>query len=41
VTALPPIRDGHVYPPEGPGVGIELRRAFLADPRLVRRSSEL
>jgi L-alanine-DL-glutamate epimerase-like enolase superfamily enzyme len=41
VTELPPIRDGHVYPPEGPGVGTELRRAFLDDPRLVRRSAEL
>jgi galactonate dehydratase len=41
VTELPPIRDGHVYPPEGPGVGTEIMRTFLADPRLVRRSSEL
>ena len=41
LTELPPIRDGHVYPPEGPGVGTELRRSFLADPRLARRASEL
>ena len=41
LTELPPIRDGHVYPPEGPGIGTELRRSFLADPRLARRASEL
>ena len=41
VTELPPIREGHVYPPEGPGVGTELRRSFLADPQLVQRVSEL
>jgi galactonate dehydratase len=41
VTELPPIRDGHVYPPEAAGVGTELRRSFLEDSRLVRRATEL
>jgi L-alanine-DL-glutamate epimerase-like enolase superfamily enzyme len=40
VSDLPPIRDGHVHPPDGPGIGTELRRSFLEDPRLVRRTSE-
>ncbi len=40
VTELPLTRDGHVYPPEGPGVGSALRTAVLDDPRLVRRTSE-
>jgi L-alanine-DL-glutamate epimerase-like enolase superfamily enzyme len=40
VSDLPPIRDGHVYPPDGPGIGTELRRSLLDDPRLVRRISD-
>jgi L-alanine-DL-glutamate epimerase-like enolase superfamily enzyme len=41
VTQLPPIRDGYVYPPEGPGSGTTLAPAFLDDPRLAREASEL
>ena len=41
VTELPDIRDGYVYPPEGPGVGTELQPTLLRDPRLVRRTTEL
>ena len=39
VTELPVIRDGHVHPMEGPGLGTELQPAVFDRPDLrVRRS---
>ena len=32
VTAVPTIKDGHVYPMEGPGLGIELLRPSSSAP---------
>jgi len=40
VTDLPPIRDGFAYPPEGPGLGTELQPALLANPSVVRQTSD-
>jgi len=40
VTELPTIRDGHVYPMEGPGLGTDLQPAVFERPDLrVRRST--
>lgn len=40
VTALPVIKDGYVYPMDGPGLGAELQPAVFERPDLrVRRSS--
>jgi L-alanine-DL-glutamate epimerase-like enolase superfamily enzyme len=41
VTAVPTIRDGHVYPMEGVGLGVELQPAVFKRPDLSVRRSEL
>ncbi len=40
VTAMPLIRDGHVYPMEGPGLGVELLPAVFERQDLIVRRSE-
>ena len=40
VTDLPRIEGGYVYPPEGPGLGLELQPALFDRPDLHARSSE-
>jgi len=37
VTALPPVEDGHIRAPDGPGLGLELDPAFLGRPDIRRR----
>jgi L-alanine-DL-glutamate epimerase-like enolase superfamily enzyme len=39
VTALPPLRDGRITVPEGPGLGLALDPARLAGPDVHRRRS--
>lgn len=41
VTELPRIEGGHVYPMEGPGLGLELQPAVLKRPDAVIRQSTL
>jgi galactonate dehydratase len=41
VTAVPHIADGHVYPMQGPGLGLELRPEVMARDDLTRRRSAL
>ncbi len=41
VTVMPVIRDGHVLPMEGPGLGTELRPEVFERPDLTVRRSEL
>jgi galactonate dehydratase len=40
VTATPPIRDGFVYPMEGPGLGTDLQPSVFKRSDLVVRRSE-
>ena len=40
VTAMPVIRDGFVYPMEGPGLGVELQPGVFDRPDLVVQRSE-
>ena len=41
VTAMPRIEDGHVYPMEGPGLGLELRPEVMSRGDLTVRRSAL
>lgn len=41
VTDMPRIEGGYVYPPEGPGLGLELQPAFFERADLTTRTSEL
>jgi galactonate dehydratase len=41
VTAVPRIENGHVYPMEGPGLGVELLPAVFERPDLIARRTEL
>ena len=40
VTVTPTIRDGYVYPMEGPGLGLDLRPEVFERSDLVVRRSE-
>ena len=40
VTETPPIRDGYVYPMEGPGLGLDLRPQVFERSDLIARRSE-
>jgi L-alanine-DL-glutamate epimerase-like enolase superfamily enzyme len=40
-TALPRIEGGYAYPPEGPGLGMDLKETLLKDKRMKTRVSEL
>jgi L-alanine-DL-glutamate epimerase-like enolase superfamily enzyme len=39
VTAMPVIKDGYVYPMEGPGLGVDLLPAVYERPDLIVRRS--
>jgi L-alanine-DL-glutamate epimerase-like enolase superfamily enzyme len=41
VTKLPRIEGGFAYPPDGIGIGTELRESLLKDRRLRKRVSEM
>jgi galactonate dehydratase len=41
VTAMPTIKDGYVYPMEGPGLGVELQPGVFDRPDLTVRSTSL
>lgn len=41
VTAVPRIENGHVYPMEGPGLGVELLPAVFERPDLIVRRTDL
>jgi galactonate dehydratase len=41
VTAIPRIENGYVFPPEGPGLGLDLLPQVFQRPDLIRRVSEL
>ncbi len=41
VTTMPVIKDGYVYPMEGPGLGLELQPGVFKRPDLITRRSTL